>query len=235
LSPLIRYVFRRLGLTALTLVGVAVAVFGLMRILPSNPAVLRAGPLASEELVARFEIEMGLDQPIYIQFFDYATDYVRDLATAGALTACVEELAKRLPATLELAATAFVLAMLLGLTLGVLAAVYAGTWLDRAIRVFSTLGASLALFWLALVGIHVFYFSLRLAPPPVDRLTIGLTPPPSVTGLYIRTACWREIWRRLPTRWVAWAPAHLALVVSPSNHARRHADPQRRLRARRAP
>jgi peptide/nickel transport system permease protein len=65
-----------------------------------------------------------------------------------------------------------------------LGAVYAGTWLDHLIRVFATLGASVALFWLALISIHVFYYKLGVAPAPLDRLTIGIETPPHVTGLF---------------------------------------------------
>jgi peptide/nickel transport system permease protein len=96
----------------------------------------------------------------------------------------VEELGQRVPATLELAVTAFLLAMVIGVTLGIAAAVYAGTWLDHAARLFATLGASLALFWLALIGVHVFYYNLGWAPPPLDRLTIGVPEPAHITGLF---------------------------------------------------
>jgi peptide/nickel transport system permease protein len=74
--------------------------------------------------------------------------------------------------------------MLIGLSLGILSAVYFGKWIDHAARVFATLGASLALFWLALVGVQVFYYNLRWAPPPLGRLTVGLPEPPAVTGLF---------------------------------------------------
>ncbi len=79
---------RRLALTVVTLAGVVVAVFFMTHILPGNPAVLRAGPLANEELIARYEQEMGLDQPLYVQFADYARALVRMAisAKAGART-----------------------------------------------------------------------------------------------------------------------------------------------------
>lgn len=186
MSPFVRYVLRRLLLAAITLVGVAIAVFILTRILPSDPAALRAGPLASEELIAQYRHDMGLDQPLYAQFTNYAGLLLRgDLGTSWRTEQPVrDELSRRLPATLELAVTAFLLALLLGLTLGILAAVYAGKWLDQAARGFASLGASLALFWLALVGVQVFYFSLGWAPPPLGRLTVGLPEPPHVTGLF---------------------------------------------------
>jgi peptide/nickel transport system permease protein len=186
MSPLTRYIVRRLLLAVVTLVGIVIAVFLLTHVLPGNPAALRAGPLADEELIAQYEAEMGLDQPLYVQFVNYAGLLARgDLGASWRTNQPVRaELAQRLPATIELAFTAFLLALVLGLTLGILAAIYAGTWIDNAIRVFSTLGTSLALFWLALVGVHIFYYTLRWAPPPLDRLSVGLAEPPSLTGLF---------------------------------------------------
>jgi len=185
MPPLARYILRRLLLAAITLVGVVIAVFIMTHILPSNPAALRAGPLASEELIAQYEREMGLDQPLHVQFMNYAGLLLRgDLGSSWRTDQPVlDELGQRLPATLELAATAFVLAMLIGLTLGIVAAVYSGTWIDHAGRAFATLGASLALFWLALVGVHIFYYNLGWAPPPLGRLTVGAPEPATVTGL----------------------------------------------------
>jgi len=185
MPPLARYILRRVGLAVVTLVGVVLAVFVLTHILPSNPAALRAGPLATEELIARYAHEMGLDRPLYVQFFNYSRQLLRgDLGESWRTEQPVlQELRQRLPATLELASTAFILALLIGLTLGTLAAVGYGTWIDRFARVFATLGASLALFWLALVGVHIFYYSLGWAPPPLGRLTVGLPEPPVVTGL----------------------------------------------------
>ncbi len=186
MPPLVGYILRRLALAAVTLVGVVVAVFIMTHLLPSDPAALRAGPLASEELIAQYRREMGLDQPLYVQFVDYARDLLRgDLGNSWRTEQPVrDELGQRLPATLELAATALAFAMLIGLGLGILSAVYFGKWIDHAARVFATLGASLALFWLALVGVQVFYYNLRWAPPPLGRLTLGLPEPPSVTGLF---------------------------------------------------
>ncbi len=186
MSPVVRYILRRLLLAAITLVGVVIAVFIMTHILPSNPAALRAGPLASEELIAQYEREMGLDRPLYIQFINYAGSLLRgDLGKSWRTDQPVlDELGQRLPATLELAATAFAFAMLIGLILGIVAAVRFGTWMDHAARAFATLGASLALFWLALVGVHIFYYNLSWAPPPLGRLIVGVPEPPTVTGLF---------------------------------------------------
>jgi peptide/nickel transport system permease protein len=187
MPPVVRYTLRRLLLAAVTLVGVVIAVFLMTHILPSDPAALRAGPLATEELIAQYRQEMGLDRSLAVQFLNYAGLLARgDLGISWRTDQPVlEELGQRLPATLELAATAFLLALILGLTLGILAGVYAGSWVDGLARLLATLGASLALFWLALIGVHVFYYTLGWAPPPLGRLTVGVPEPPHVTGLFV--------------------------------------------------
>jgi peptide/nickel transport system permease protein len=187
MSPITRYILRRLLLATVTLLGVVIAVFILTHILPSDPVALRAGPLASDELIAQYEQDMGLDKPLYEQFLRYARLLSRgDLGKSWRTEQpIVDELAQRLPATLELATTAFIFALIIGLTLGILSAVYTGTWVDQAARLTATLGASLALFWLALVGVHLFYYNLGWAPPPLGRLTVGVPKPPAATGFFI--------------------------------------------------
>jgi len=186
LPHLLSYVSRRVGLALVTLAGVAVFVFLLTHILPSNPAALRAGPLADAALIQKYEREMGLDQPIYVQFARYAQELLSgNLGESWKTGQPVrQELGQRLPATLELAATAFLIALVVGLGLGVLAAVFAGSWIDQGVRLYATLGAAQALFWLALLMVHVFYYTLGWAPAPLDRLTIGVPEPPHVTGLF---------------------------------------------------
>ncbi|RPI85239.1 MAG: ABC transporter permease [Chloroflexi bacterium] len=184
---LFRYIFRRFFLTLIAIFGVIVLAFLLTRLLPNNPAALRAGPLADEAIIKQYEKQMGLDQPLFVQFSTYFGQLVKgDLGESWRTgQPVIEELGIRIPATLELALSAFFIALVVGLTLGILAAVYADTWIDQAARVFATLGASLALFWLALVGVYVFYYLLHWAAAPVGRLTIGLSAPPDVTGLIL--------------------------------------------------
>jgi peptide/nickel transport system permease protein len=183
---LLQYLLRRIGLAIVTLAGVVVFVFLLTHILPSNPAALRAGPLADAALIQKYERQMGLDQPVYIQFTRYAQEILSGNLGESWKTGqpVLQELGQRLPATIELAATAFLIALVVGLALGVLAAVYAGSWIDQGVRLYATLGAAQALFWLALLMVHVFYYTLSWAPAPLDRLTIGVAEPPMVTGLF---------------------------------------------------
>ncbi|GIK63815.1 MAG: ABC transporter permease [Chloroflexota bacterium] len=217
-NPLFRYLLRRLGLAVLALVGVIGVAFFLTSVLPGNPAVVRAGPLANEERIERYEREMGLDRPLVVQFADYVVHLAQgDLGESwSSRQPAQDELRARIPATVELGIVAFGLTLAISLPLGILAAVYQGTIIDWVIRLFATFGASVALFWLALIGIHLFYYEWDIAPPPLDRLTIGTEEPPSVTGLFtidsllagdIKTC--RDALNHL------WLPAMtLALVVS---------------------
>jgi peptide/nickel transport system permease protein len=183
----LRYIFNRFVLTLVALVGVTIFAFLLTRLLPNNPAALRAGPLADEALIKQYERQMGLDQPLYKQFGAYFGQLLRgDLGESWRTgQPVIGELGIRIPATLELALMAFIIALVVGLPLGILAAIYSGSWVDQAVRVFATLGASLALFWLALVGVYVFYYLLHWAAAPVGRLMIGVTEPPNFTGLFL--------------------------------------------------
>jgi ABC-type dipeptide/oligopeptide/nickel transport system permease component len=183
----LRYIFNRFLLTLVAIIGVTIFAFLLTRLLPNNPAALRAGPLADKALIKQYEQQMGLDRPLYIQFGAYFGQLLRsDLGESWRTGQPVKnELAIRIPATFELALMAFFIALVVGLPLGIVAAIYSGTWIDQAARVFATLGASLALFWLALVGVYVFYYLLHWAAAPVGRLTIGVDAPPHITGLFL--------------------------------------------------
>lgn len=181
------YIVRRLGLAVITLFGVIVAVFLLTHILPGNPAYVRAGPYASQEQIKRIESEMGLDQPVPVQFWNYTTKLLRgDMGVSWSTSHPVrEDLMQRLPATIELALAAFLLATVVGLILGVLAAVNKGSIIDQAVHLVSVMGASVALFWLGLMFIFIFYYKLRLVPDPMGRLDALMQPPAGPTGLLL--------------------------------------------------
>jgi peptide/nickel transport system permease protein len=185
--PLGWYVTRRLGLGVLTLFGVVVAVFLLTRVLPGNPAYLKAGPYAKPEQIQRITREMGLDKPLPVQFWNYFTDLLHgDMGVSWSTSHPVaEDLRQRLPATLELAAVAFVLAATTGLVMGVVAAVKQGSFIDQLVQTLSAIGASVALFWLGLMLIYVFYYKLRWVPDPMGRLDPLMQAPPGPTGLLL--------------------------------------------------
>jgi peptide/nickel transport system permease protein len=181
------YILRRLGLAVITLFGVVLAVFVLTRVLPGNPAYIKAGPYAKPEQIARITAEMGLDKPLPVQFWNYFTDLLHgDMGLSWSTSHPVrEDLMQRLPATLELALAAFVLASVVGLALGILAAVKQGSAVDQFVHILSVIGASVALFWLGLMLIYVFYYKLRWVPDPMGRLDALMVAPPGPTGLLL--------------------------------------------------
>jgi peptide/nickel transport system permease protein len=177
---------KRLLTSLATVAGLVVIVFFVTHVLPGDAAAVRLGPNATEEQIEALRGEYGLDDPLFTQFGDYLARTARfDLGTSiDSGQPIRSELAKRLPATIELAGAAVVIGAVVGIPLGVVAALRRGRILDAAARGFAVLGGSVAIFWLGLMLTFVFYFKLGWFPGPVDRLPIGETPPPHRTGLY---------------------------------------------------
>ena len=203
-----RYVARRLLLGAVTLLGVVVAVFVLTSVLPGDLASLKLGPYATEEGLAAMRTELGTDRPVMVQFVDYVSGLLRGDMGRSWLTGQTvrQDMSQRLPATIELALAALVMALVVGHILGILAAVRRDSLIDQAVRGFAILGASTAIFWLALVFIYVFYYRLDWAPAPVGRLDVGSARPPPVTRLYVVDSLLAGDWELFTS-----SLAHLAL------------------------
>jgi peptide/nickel transport system permease protein len=182
-----RFILRRLILLLPLLIGVTLVAFIISHFVPSDPvnAALGQNAVTDEKLVAAFRAKWGLDQPLYVQYLTYLKNLLQgDLGQAISTDRAVaEDLSRYLPATIELATSAIILTVLIGVPLGVISAVRRNTWLDQVSRVLSLVGVSAPVFWLALLGLFVFYSRLRWLPGP-GRLDIGLGPPPYVTGLY---------------------------------------------------
>lgn len=182
-----RILWRLLGAVP-TLFGVLVAVFLLTHLLPGDRAVMLAdNPAMDARAVAELRDSLGLDRSLPEQFGLYLKalaqgDLGQSVSTGQPVRA---ELAKRLPASLELTLTAFALALMVALPLGVLAALRPGTLADHACRIVSALGLALPTFVTGLILIHVFYARLGLAPEPIGRLDPFLALPPRVTGFLL--------------------------------------------------
>ena len=179
-----RVVATRLGLALPGLLGVIVVTFVLNRALPGDPAAFFAGPAATQEAVAQIRAKLGLDRSLVEQFVLYARDLARgDLGTSVTTgQPVVNDLVARLPASLELTLSALLVAVVVALPLGVLAATRPGSWIDHAARVVTTAGVSLPVFFTGLLFVYVFYFLLGWAPPPMGRLDAFSSAPPAVTG-----------------------------------------------------
>ena len=181
---------RRVGMRLLqaipTVVGILIVCFLLTRALPGDPAAYFAGHMADAESIETVRKKMGLDQPLPIQFVHYVADLARgDLGTAISTGQTVlTELKTRIPASLELTLGALLLAFLIAVPLGVIAATRPNTWVDHLCRFLVTAGVSLPIFFTGLALMYVFYYLLGWAPPPIGRLDILYLPPDSVTGFY---------------------------------------------------
>ncbi len=184
-SPRLRSVFRVFLSVATTLLGLLLVTFVISRLLPADPVLAIVGDHASETTIAAARAKLGLDKPIPIQFAIYLADILRGDLGQSVRTGkpIIEELAHVFPATLELATLGTLIGIVLGVPLGVWAAVRKDRAIDHLIRFFGLIGYSMPIFWLGLMGLLVFYAKLDLLPGP-GRLDFGyeemVTP---VTGL----------------------------------------------------
>src|SRR3989442_14714778 len=180
------YLLKRLLLVVPTLFGVTVITFTLTYLLPGNPALVKAGPLATPEHIAEMERRMGLDRPVVVQYWRYVSGVVRgDLGESAATGRPVmQDLWQRVPATLELTLASLVVALGIGIPLGVVAAVRRDGWVDHVSRLLGVGGVAMPTFWTGLLVLYVFFYKLGVAPPLLGRLSAGASGPTSMSGLY---------------------------------------------------
>jgi peptide/nickel transport system permease protein len=187
LHPLARYLGIRLGLTVLLMFGVTLVTFTLTNLVPADPVQAALGEQAAADpaIVAQFRENAGLDKPLPVQYVTYVTNLLHgDLGTSQQTRGAVaDELGRAFPATAELALTAIVISIVIGVGLGMWAALKRRTITDQMIRVVSLIGISVPSFWLALVVYFVFFSQLHWFPGS-GRLSPAAIPPPTVTGLF---------------------------------------------------
>jgi peptide/nickel transport system permease protein len=145
-----RYLIRRLLLTIPVLLGVATLVFALIHLVPGDPAQAMLGEGATVEEVERLRGQLGLDRPLPAQYADFLGGILRgDLGTSFRYgTPVAHEIRTRLPNTAILAVAAMLAAILFAIPLGILAAVFRGTWVDHAAMTTALVGISMPNFWL---------------------------------------------------------------------------------------
>ncbi len=161
------YLARRLAALPLTLLSISVVTFALLRMIPGDPARIMLGEHATAEQTARLRAAQGLEQPIPIQYARYLSgliqgDWGRSIKSNLPVTA---ELARRLPATLELGLGAMLIACAVGIPVGLLAAQRRDSWFDLLTGTGALIGVSIPLFWLGLLLGHLFGGRLGWLPP----------------------------------------------------------------------
>lgn len=178
------YLSKRLIFVIPQLLGIVLVSFLLVKSIPGDPAVLMLGPTATPSAIASLREQLGLDQPLYTQFFIYIRNLLHgDLGTSWQTTRPVlEDLIQRFPATLELVTYSLLLAIVIGVTLGVYAARNPKGWVARVTDFYGIGAGALPDFWFALVLIFIFYTVLGWAPAPLGRIDMIVLPPIPVTG-----------------------------------------------------
>ncbi|MDG1867384.1 MAG: ABC transporter permease [Yoonia sp.] len=166
MSPVLRLLMRRLGISLIVLIGVSMLIFAIARIIPGDPARIALGPNATPEQVTNLRAEMHLDEPLVLQYGYFLVDISRgDLGTSLYTNRPVTlDIAQFLPATLELVLVAGIIMVALGLPLGILAARHRGRWPDHLVRIFSLLTVSAPSFVWAVILMLLFAFYLPIFP-----------------------------------------------------------------------
>jgi peptide/nickel transport system permease protein len=166
-----KFILRRSLQTVIVLVLVSLFAFSILHMLPGDPALIILGEDASQAQIDALRLELGLDQPVLVQYARWFTNMLQgDFGRSILYHENVADLiATRLPITLHLGLVAFVLSALIGIPAGILSAVRRGDLMDSLITVSANLGIAVPVFWLGILGIY--FFSLKLAWLPVQGYT----------------------------------------------------------------
>lgn len=186
------YIFKRLGLAVVTVFGVLLFVFVATR-LSGDVALLMLPQDASDAQIAAYKAAHGLNLPLPAQFAAFVGamltgDFGMSLRYQSP---AIHVIAQRLPATLELVLTAFALAAVLGITLGVLAAYFRGGWIDRLTRTSAIMAQSMPNFWIAIMAILVFAIKLEWLPTSGREGLASLVMPAVTLALFPLSAIMR--------------------------------------------
>jgi len=162
----IGYVVRRVLRAITTLLGTTLIIFVLVRVVPANPAVTIAGPKADPETLAAIRKDLGLDDPLVVQYGRYVGRLVRGDLGRSYMTGrrVTDVIVERLPATAWLALTSLALGFFLGLVLGIVTAARRGSLIDVAVLLGTLIGLSIPTFWLGNLLIYEFSYRLKLLP-----------------------------------------------------------------------
>lgn len=163
---MLRYIEQRLVAAVVTLFGITVIVFLMLHLLPGDPARVIAGLLATEEDVARLRVQLGLTQPLIVQYWNFLSHLlVGDLGISARTSQPVlSEVMARLPATMELALLSTAIASILGVMGGVIAATHRNSFIDYLTSLLTLFGSSMPAYWLGLMLIILFAVNLRVLP-----------------------------------------------------------------------
>lgn len=180
----------------ITMFGLLLVTFLIGRVIPIDPVLAVVGDRAPPDVYEKARIALGLDKPLWQQFFTYIGQVLRGEFGTSVLTSnpVLSDIKRVFPATLELATLGTLIGVSLGIPLGVAAAVYKGKWPDNLVRILGLFGYSIPVFWLGLMGLLLFYAQLGWVGGP-GRISVAfddLVTPRS--GVLILDAIWEGEW-----------------------------------------
>jgi len=181
-----RFLSRRIILLLIVLILITSIAFFVTRFIGS-PVYLMVGSQRSEEIIEAARQELNLDKPLSVQYFIYINDLLHgDLGISRfTYNPVIDDLKRKLPATLELATVSIILISILGIILGFTAAVKRESFLGKFANWISSIGVSVAPFWLALMLIFLFYFIFRIVPAPIGRIDSNINLTAHYSGFYL--------------------------------------------------
>ncbi len=170
---MIAYTLRRFGLFIPMMLGIVAVTFGIMQLLPGDPAAVLLGDDASSDAVAEMRRALGLDRPWWVRLGAYYVDLFRGEMGSSYFQnqPVIDAIGQRIGPTLEVALVALLISIVLGVTLGVIAAIQRGTVVDAACMLFAQLGVSMPVFWFGILLMYLFALRLDILP------SIGRGPP----------------------------------------------------------
>lgn len=179
-----KFILKRLAWSIFVLFGLSILIFVVARVIPGDPARMALGPRAPQWAIDNLVRELHLDQPLYIQYWEWVKGvFVGDLGVSLVTRRPVlTDISEFLPATFEIILLAAVVETIGGILLGALSARYSGSWFDSVVRVVAYLGVVTPAFVWAIIFVLVFGYVWPILPI-IGRIDPGLFTPPHVTGL----------------------------------------------------
>jgi len=184
----LRYIASRLVIAAAMVLLATLIIFLIANTVPGDPVLTQLGDIAANNpaIVEAYRHKWGLDLPMWERYWIFLRGLTHgDLGISiSSQRPVIEDIAQYAPATIELSTVAFLLSLIFGLPLGVVAAMKRDSWIDHVARVISLTGVSAPTFWLAFIMLAVFYGWLGWAPGP-GQIGSDQFPPPDVTGFML--------------------------------------------------
>ncbi|MEO8715190.1 MAG: ABC transporter permease [Acetobacteraceae bacterium] len=239
-----RYIVSRLLGAAVMVLLATLVIFLIANMVPGDPVLTQLGDIAANNpvMVAAYRHRWGLDLPLWDRYWIFLTGLLHgDLGVSiSSQRPVLEDIAQYSPATVELSSVAFLLSLVVGLPLGIVAAMRRDSWIDHTARSISLVGVSAPTFWLAFIMLAVFYGWLGWAPGP-GQISADQFPPPAVTGFMLIDAPlagqWDTFWdavHHLVLPAIVLAAATLGLITRTTRAAMLEALSQDYIRVARA-